>query len=80
MPRCQHSFLKNPSNLWVVHIGSNSFQGISYDGKPQVVFSYSFKSIVRVPNNDFPVLQCLCIVLSILGIISDGIGKYLSKI
>ncbi len=25
------------SNIWVVCIGSNSFQGISYAGKPQVV-------------------------------------------
>ncbi len=46
MHRCQHSFNKIPSNLWVVHVGSNSFQGISYAGKPQVVFSYSFKSMV----------------------------------
>ena len=37
--------LKNPSNLWVVCIGSDSFQGISYAGKPQVVSSYSFKSM-----------------------------------
>ncbi len=37
---------KIPSNLWVVGVGSNSFQGISYDGKPRVVFSYSFKSMV----------------------------------
>jgi len=26
-----------------VSVGSNSFQGISYAGKPQVVSSYSFK-------------------------------------
>ncbi len=37
---------KTPSNLWVVSIGSNNFQGISYAGKPQVVSSYSFKSMV----------------------------------
>ncbi len=36
---------KNPSNLCAVRIGSNSFQGISYAGKPQVVSSYSFKSM-----------------------------------
>jgi hypothetical protein len=45
---CQHSFKKIPSNLWVVHVGSDSFQGIAYAGKPQVVSSYSFKSMVRV--------------------------------
>ncbi len=45
MNRCQQSFKKIPSNLWVVCIGSNSFQGISYAGKPQVVSSYSFKSM-----------------------------------
>jgi len=43
MHRCQHSFKKIPSNLWVVCVGSNSFQGISYPGKPQVLSSYSFK-------------------------------------
>ncbi len=37
--------LKIPSNLWVVCVGSDSFQGISYAGKPQVVPSYSFKSM-----------------------------------
>ncbi len=37
MHRCQHSFKNIPSNLWVVRVGSNSFQGISYAGKPQVV-------------------------------------------
>jgi hypothetical protein len=39
MHRCQHSFKKIPSNLWVVRVGSNSFQEISYAGKPQVVSS-----------------------------------------
>ncbi len=80
MNRCEHSFKKIPSNQWVVRIGSNSFQGISYAGNSQVVSSYSFKSIVSVPNSDFPVLQCLGMVLSVLGIVSDCIGKYLSKI
>ncbi len=46
--------LKNPSNLWVVwwvvHVGSDSFQGISYSIKPQVVSSYSFKSMVTTHN------------------------------
>jgi hypothetical protein len=45
MHRSQHSFKKIPSNLVVVCIGSNSFQGISYAGKPQVASSYSFKSM-----------------------------------
>ncbi len=39
--------LKMPSNLWVVCIGSNNFQGISYAGKPQVVSSYSLKSFAN---------------------------------
>ncbi len=33
-----------------------------------------------VPNGDFPVLHCLGIVLSLSGIVSDHIRKYLSKI
>ncbi len=37
--------LKNPSYLWAVHVGSDSFQGISYAGKSQAVSSYSFKSM-----------------------------------
>ncbi len=45
MHRCQHSFKKIPSDLCVDHEGSDSFQGISYAGKPQVVSSYSFKSM-----------------------------------
>ena len=41
---------KNPSYLWVVRVGSNSFQGISYAGKYQVVSSYSFKSMPGVES------------------------------
>jgi len=47
---CQHSFKKITSNLRLVRIGSNSFQGISYAGKPQVVSSYSFKSMGLIRN------------------------------
>jgi hypothetical protein len=43
MHRCQHSFNKIPSNLWVVRVGSNSFQGISFAAKPQVVSRYILK-------------------------------------
>jgi hypothetical protein len=32
-----------------------------------------------VPNGDFPVLHCLGIGLSVSGIGSDHIGKYMSK-
>jgi hypothetical protein len=53
MDRCQHSFLKNPSNLC---IGSNSFQGIYYAGKPQAVSSYFFKSVLEPANLAF--LNC----------------------
>jgi hypothetical protein len=31
--------------MWVVCIGSNSFQGISYAGKPQVVSSYILSNL-----------------------------------
>jgi hypothetical protein len=36
-----------PSNLWVVLLGSISFQEISYAGKPQVEYRYiyTFKSM-----------------------------------
>ncbi len=44
MHRCQHSF-KNPSNLWVVCVGSNSFHEISYAGKPKVVSSYIISNL-----------------------------------
>jgi hypothetical protein len=38
--------LKNiPSNLWVVRVGSNIFQGISYAGKPQVVSRYFLSNL-----------------------------------
>jgi hypothetical protein len=50
MHRCQHSFKKNPSNLWVVHVGSNSFLEISYAGKPQVVSRYILSNLWRVPT------------------------------
>ena len=45
MHRCQHSFKKITSNLWVVHIGSVSFQEISYIGKPQVVSKYILSNL-----------------------------------
>jgi len=45
MRRCQHSFKKIPSNLRVVCAGSNSFQGISYVGKPQVVSSFILSNL-----------------------------------
>ncbi len=45
MHRCQHSFKKNHSNLWVVHVGSNSFLEISYAGKPQAVSRYSLSNL-----------------------------------
>ncbi len=37
--------LKNPSSLWVVCVGSNSFREISYAGKPQVVSSYILSNL-----------------------------------
>ncbi len=37
--------LKNPSNIWVVRVGSNSFQEISCAGKPQVVSSYILSNL-----------------------------------
>ncbi len=40
------AFKTNPSNLWVVCIGSSSFQGISYTDKPWVVSGYYFNSMV----------------------------------
>ncbi len=36
---------KIPSNIWVVHVGSNSFPGISYPGKPQVVSRYILSNL-----------------------------------
>ncbi len=45
MHRCQHSFKKIPSNLWVVWVGYISFQEISYSGKPQVVSSYILSNL-----------------------------------
>ncbi len=36
---------KIPSNLRVVRVGSNSFQGISYAGKPQVVSRYILSNL-----------------------------------
>jgi hypothetical protein len=36
---------KIPSNLWVVWVGYNSFQEISYAGKPQVVSSYILSNL-----------------------------------
>ncbi len=48
MHRCQHSFEKISSNLLIVCVVSNSFQGISYASKPQVVSSYSFKSMTAI--------------------------------
>ncbi len=36
---------KIPSNLWVVSVGSNSFQDISYAGKPQVVSRYILSNL-----------------------------------
>jgi hypothetical protein len=45
MHRCQNSFKKIPSNWWVVSVGSNSFQEISYTGKPQVVSSYIISNL-----------------------------------
>ncbi len=45
MQRCQHSFKKIPSNLWVVHVGSISFQEISYAGKPQVLSRYILSNL-----------------------------------
>jgi len=45
MHRCQHSFKKIPSNLWVVRVGSISFQEISYAGKPQVVSRYILSNL-----------------------------------
>jgi hypothetical protein len=47
MHRCQHSFKKIPSNLWVVGVGSNSFQEISYAGKPHVVSSYILSNLCQ---------------------------------
>ncbi len=40
MPRCQHSLLKNLSNLCIVWVGNISFQEISNAGKPKVVSRY----------------------------------------
>ncbi len=39
------TFKKITSNLWVVCIGSNSFKGISYAGKPLYLNLYPFKSM-----------------------------------
>ncbi len=40
-----HFFKKIPSNLWVVCIGSNSFQEISHAGKPQIVSRYILSNL-----------------------------------
>ena len=45
MHRCQHSFKKIPSNLWVVWVGNISFQEIFYAGKPQVVSRYILSNL-----------------------------------
>ncbi len=46
MHRCPHTF-KKILQIWVVCVGSNSFQGISLACKPQVVSGYSFKSMIQ---------------------------------
>ncbi len=45
MRRCQYSFKKIPSNLWVVWVGYTSFQEISYAGKPQLVSKYILSNL-----------------------------------
>jgi hypothetical protein len=42
--------LKNPSNLWVVHVGSNIFQGISCAGSPRLYLGIFFQ-IYRIHNH-----------------------------
>ncbi len=48
MHRCQQSFKKFPSDLWVVHVGSNSFWEISCAGKPQVVSRYILSNLWEI--------------------------------
>ncbi len=55
---------KIPSNLWVVCIGSNSFQGISYVGKPRVVSRHFLSTLwfslqtLIMTSNFWWVLRC----------------------
>ncbi len=52
-------YKKIPSNLQVVQVGNNSFQEISYSGKPQVVSRYIISNLwaqlarVFVPGRPF---------------------------
>ncbi len=77
MHRCQHSFKKIPSILWVVQVGYISFQEISYPGKPQVVSSYILSNLLNVAilNVVAPIYdRKFFITLALLGFYRTGLG------
>ncbi len=64
--------IKDVASFWQILLVSSGIARYREGSKKHLAYP--------VPNGDFPVLHCLGIGSSVLGIGSDQIGKYMSKI